>query len=172
VEEIKQDIQAARDIADDIEAISVKLGDKGKTTDQVITRIFNSSGYGNAYRSLAAWLYYGTRACFLQDADNLVMKTDDLVEVLGFLKEKFPEISRVTTYSRARTIVRKSVESLKKIREAGLNRVHVGLETGYDPLLKLVKKGVTGAQHIDAGRKVRKAGMELGFRNGCPYANW
>jgi hypothetical protein len=89
------------------------------------------------------------------------MKTADLVEVLEFLKEKFPEISRVTTYSRARTIVRKSVESLKKIREAGLNRVHVGLETGYDPLLKLVKKGVTGAQHIDAGQKILKAGMEL-----------
>jgi len=161
VEEIKQDIQAARDIAEDIEAISVKLGDKGETTDQVINQIFNSSGYGNAYRSLAAWLYYGTKACFLQDADNLVMKTADLVEILEFLKEKFPEISRVTTYSRSRTIVRKSVESLKKIREAGLNRVHVGLETGYDPLLKLVKKGVTGAQHIDAGQKVLKAGMEL-----------
>ena len=161
VEEIKKDIQTARDMAEDIEAISVKLGDKGKTTDQVINQIFNSSGYSNAYRSLAAWLYYGTKACFLQDADNLVMKTADLVEVLEFLKEKFPEISRVTTYSRARTIVRKSVESLKKIREAGLNRVHVGLETGYDPLLKLVKKGVTGAQHIDAGQKVLKAGMEL-----------
>ncbi len=161
VEEIKQDIRTAREMADDIEAISVKLGDKGRTTDQVINQIFNSSGYSNAYRSLAAWLYYGTKACFLQDADNLVMKTADLVEVLEFLKEKFPEISRVTTYSRARTIVRKSVESLKKIRKAGLNRVHVGLETGYDPLLKLVKKGVTGAQHIDAGQKVLKAGMEL-----------
>ena len=161
VEEIKQDIRTARDMADGIEAISMKLGDKGRTTDQVINQIFNSSGYSNAYRSLAAWLYYGTKACFLQDADNLVMKTVDLVEVLEFLKEKFPEISRVTTYSRARTIVRKSVESLKKIRKAGLNRVHVGLETGYDPLLKLVKKGVTGAQHIDAGQKVLKAGMEL-----------
>ena len=161
VEEIKKDIQTARDMADDIKALSWKLGDLGKTTDRVISRIFSSPGYSHAYRSLAAWLYYGTGACFLQDADNLVMRTDDMVEVLKFLKEKFPEISRVTTYSRARTIVRKSVESLTRIREAGLNRVHVGLETGYDPLLKLVKKGVTGAQHIEAGRRVVQAGMEL-----------
>ena len=161
VEEIKKDIQAARDIADDVKALSWKLGDRGATTDRVISRIFSSPGCSNAYRSLAAWLYYGTGACFLQDADNLVMRTDDLVEILNFLKEKFPEISRVTTYSRARTIVRKTVESLKKIREAGLNRVHVGLETGYDPLLKLVKKGVTGAQHIEAGQKVVQAGIEL-----------
>ena len=161
VEEIKADIQSAKDIADDIKSLSWKLGDRGKATDQVISRIFSSPGYSNAYRSLAAWLYYETGACFLQDADNLVMKTDDLVAILEFLKEKFPEISRVTTYSRARTIVRKSVESLTSIRKAGLNRVHVGLETGYDPLLKLVKKGVTGAQHVEAGRKVIKAGMEL-----------
>jgi radical SAM superfamily enzyme len=89
------------------------------------------------------------------------MKTKDLVEVISFLKKTFPEMTRVTTYSRSRTIVRKSVESLKAIQEAGLDRIHVGLETGYDPLLKFMKKGVTGAQHIEAGQKVLKAGMEL-----------
>lgn len=161
VEEIKEDIQNAKDIADDIKALSWKLGLSGKVTDQVVSHIFNSPNYSNAYRSVAGWLYYETGACFLQDADNLIMKTDDLVEVLKFLKSKFPEITRVTTYSRSRTIVRKSVESLKKIGEAGLDRVHVGLETGYDPLLKLMKKGVTGAQQIEAGRKIREAGLEL-----------
>jgi radical SAM superfamily enzyme YgiQ (UPF0313 family) len=160
-EEIKKDIQTARDIADDIKALSWKLGFSGKVTDQVISQIFTSSQYSDGYRSVAAWLYYGTGACFLQDADNLIMKTKDLVEVLSFLKEKFPEITRVTSYSRSRTIIRKSVDSLKSIREAGLDRIHVGLETGHDPLLKLMKKGVTGAQHIEAGRKVLEAGMEL-----------
>ncbi len=161
VEEIKEDIQTAKDTADEIKALSWKLGFSGEVNDQVISAIFNSPNYSNAYRSIAIWLYYGTGACFLQDADNLVMKTKDLVEVLGFLREKFPQITRVTTYSRSRTIVRKSVESLKAIREAGLDRVHVGLESGYDPLLKLMKKGVTGAQHVEAGRKVLDAGMEL-----------
>jgi hypothetical protein len=89
------------------------------------------------------------------------MKTGDLVEVLSFLRETFPEITRVTTYARSRTIVRKSVESLKAIREAGLDRIHIGLESGYDPLLTLIKKGVTGKQHVEAGRKIIEAGMEL-----------
>jgi radical SAM superfamily enzyme YgiQ (UPF0313 family) len=53
------------------------------------------------------------------------------------------------------------VESLKQIREAGLDRIHIGLESGYDPLLKFVKKGVSAAQHIEAGRKVIEAGIEL-----------
>jgi hypothetical protein len=161
VDEIKHDIQTARDIADDIKALSWQLGQAGDVTDPVVSHIFGSSGYSDNYRSVAAWMYYKTGACFLQDADNLVMTTRDLVETLSFLREKFPEIKRVTTYSRSRTVVRKSVESLRKIREAGLDRVHIGLETGYDPLLKLMKKGVTAAQHIEAGQKVVKAGMEL-----------
>jgi len=161
VAEIKEDILAAKGIADEIKALSWKLGCAGEIDDQVISYIFNQAGYRDNYRSIAAWLYYKTDACFLQDADNLIMKTKDLVEVLGFLRKTFAEISRVTTYSRSRTVVRKSVEALKQIKAAGLDRVHIGLETGCDPLLKLMNKGVTGAQHVDAGRRVIEAGMEL-----------
>jgi 2-iminoacetate synthase ThiH len=161
VEEIKKDIQAARDIADDVKELSWRLGYSGEVTDEVISYIFARPQYNECYRMVAMWLYYGTGACFLQDADNLIMKTDDLVEALLFLKEKFPEITRITTYSRARTVVRKSVESLRRIREAGLDRVHIGLESGYDPVLKFMRKGVSAAQHIDAGRKLIEAGMEL-----------
>jgi len=161
VAEIKEDIQAARDMADDIKALSWRLGYSGSVNDAVISHIFNDPACSEQYRGIAVWMYYGTNACFLQDADNLVMTTKDLVEVLQFLREKFPEISRVTTYSRSRTVIRKSVEALKQIREAGLDRVHIGLETGYDPLLKLMKKGVTAARHIDAGRRLLEAGMEL-----------
>jgi hypothetical protein len=161
VKEIKEDIQTIRGVADDIEALSWSLGCDGKVTDQVISQIFSTERYAEAYRSVAAWMYYDTGACFLQDADNLVMKTADLVDVLKFLLEKFPEIRRVTSYSRSRTIARKSMQALQEIREAGLDRIHVGLESGHDPVLKLMKKGVTAAQHVEAGRKVLEAGMEL-----------
>jgi hypothetical protein len=161
VDEIKEDILSAKQIADDIKALSLKLGYNGVVNDAVITAIFNQPGTNTHYRSIAAWLYYQTDACFLQDADNLIMKTKDLVEVLQFLKEQFPQIKRVTTYSRSRTVIRKSVDALKQIREAGLDRVHIGLETGYDPLLKLMKKGVSGAQHVEAGKRLLAAGMEV-----------
>jgi len=161
VEDIKGDIQTARDIVEDIKALSLRLGNRGEINSEIIDYIFKNDGFGDSYRSIAIWLYYGSGACFLQDADNFIMKTEDLVEILNFLRERFPEITRITTYSRSRTIVNKSLDSLKKIREAGLNRVHVGMESGYDPLLKLIKKGVNAAQHIEAGRKVLEAGMEL-----------
>jgi biotin synthase-like enzyme len=161
VEEIKQDIETVKDIVDDVKAVSWKLGCSGTVNDEVINSIFANSDYNDNYRSVAAWIYYGTGACFLQDADNMIMKTRDLVDVLEFLRKKLPDITRITTYSRSRTVVRKSVESLKQIREAGLDRIHIGLETAYDPLLKLMKKGVKGAQQIEAGQKVVEAGMEL-----------
>jgi radical SAM superfamily enzyme YgiQ (UPF0313 family) len=160
VDEIKQDILAAKQMADEITALSAKLGHNGAVNDAVISTIFNQPT-SSQYRSIAAWLYYQTDACFLQDADNLIMKTKDLVAVLQFLKQQFPQIKRVTTYSRSRTVIRKSVEALTQIRKAGLDRVHIGLESGYDPLLKLMKKGVTGAQHIEAGKRLVAAGMEV-----------
>jgi len=161
VAEIKDDIRTVRAIADEITAASWRIGCAGKITDAVINQVFSIGSHATSYRSVAAWMYYGTGACFLQDADNLIMRTDDLVEVLVYLRQIFPEIQRVTTYSRSRTVTRTSLESLRRIRTAGLDRVHIGLETGYDPLLKLVKKGVTGAQHVEAGRKLVEAGMQV-----------
>jgi histone acetyltransferase (RNA polymerase elongator complex component) len=161
LQEIKQDIQAARTIADEIKSLSWKLGDSGNVNDAVVSHIFSTGSYSSSYRSVAAWMYYGTGACFLQDADNLILRTDDLVEVLAFMRRIFPEIRRVTTYSRSRSAVKKSLDDLKRIRQAGLDRVHLGLETGYDPLLRRMKKGVTAAQQVEAGRRLVAAGLEV-----------
>lgn len=161
VAEIKQDIETVREMVDHIRAISRKLGDGGTVSQAVANAVLSDLRYSEQFRGVAAWLYHGTGACFLQDADNLVMKTGDLVAALRFLREKIPEVTRVTTYARSRTIVRKSPETMTEIRKAGLDRIHIGLETAYDPLLKLMKKGVTGEQHVAAGKKVIDAGIEL-----------
>jgi len=109
--------------------------------------------------------YHGDRfqTAFLQDANSLVMKTPDLVKVLSHLKEKFPGVRRVTSYARARTAARKTVGELKQLHEAGLSRLHIGLESGYDALLEYVKKGVTSELAIEAGQKVKQSGISLCF---------
>jgi hypothetical protein len=160
VQEVKEDIQSARDIADDIKAISWRLGESGNVTNAVLTYILNNH-HSYSYQNVALWLYYGTGECFLQDADNLIVKTKDLVEILAFLREKFPELTRVTTYARSRTVSGKSVSELKEIGQAGLDRIHIGLESGSDRVLKFIKKGVDAKRHIDAGRKSIEAGLSL-----------
>lgn len=112
-------------------------------------------------RQVAFWIYHGMKSLFLQDADALVLRTNDLVEILNYVREKFPTIERITTYSRAQTISRKSPEELQRLRGAGLNRIHIGMETGSDAVLSLVNKGVTREEQIRAGRNVVEAGFEL-----------
>ena len=84
-----------------------------------------------------------------------------MVEILKHLKKCFPRVERITSYARSHTIARIKDQDLKAIADAGLNRIHIGLETGSDEVLEMVKKGVTKAIHIRAGLKVKAAGMEL-----------
>ena len=98
---------------------------------------------------------------FLQDADSLLLPTADLLEILQHLKQKFPGITRITSYARAKTLKRKSVEELKELKEAGLTRIHVGMESGSATVLKMIKKGITPDDIIEGGTRVMEAGISL-----------
>ena len=161
VGEIRQDIRSARAMADEIEDISRRMGAGGRVDERVIRHILSDADRGDRFRSVALWHYYGTGACFLQDADNLIMKTDDLVDVIAFLRQTFPQIQRVTTYTRSKTVLKKSVDALKRIRAAGLDRIHIGLESGCDEVLRFMKKGSSGDEHVAAGLRVLSSGMQL-----------
>ncbi len=98
---------------------------------------------------------------FLQDANTMLVKPDDLVEILEYLRSLFPMVKRVTSYGRSHTIARISEDNLKRMTEAGLNRIHIGLETGSDRILSLIDKGVDKQTQITAGLKVKAVGIEL-----------
>ena len=164
VEDIKKDIQAAKTISDEIKQVSWQLGYAGQINNVVASTIIQrepnlSESY--SFITVFNWLSSGGHTVFLQDADSLIMRTPDLIEVIKFLKETFPSIDRITSYARTKTICHKTMEELKDIRAAGLNRLHVGLETGDDELLKYIDKGVTAEEQIIAGRKAIEAGFEF-----------
>lgn len=114
-----------------------------------------------AFPAAVNWMAAGKRSIFLQDANSLVIKPAQLVEILKHLKKQFPSVQRITSYARSHTIARINDENLKAIADAGLNRIHIGLESGSNIVLEKVRKGVTKEIHIDAGLKVKQAGMEL-----------
>jgi radical SAM superfamily enzyme YgiQ (UPF0313 family) len=105
--------------------------------------------------------YSGVKTAFLQDADSLILPADDLVAILNHLKEKFPKIDRITTYARARTLSHKSVNDLKRLKQAGLTRIHTGMESGSVTVLQMIKKGMTPEEVVTGGRHVMDAGIEL-----------
>lgn len=107
--------------------------------------------------------HYGpwVRSMFLPDGNTIIMKTDDLVQIFEFARTLFPRMERITVYGSARFVDKKSLDDLKRLKEAGLNRIHMGMETGDDVTLARVSKGTTSEQIIRAGCKVRESGIQL-----------
>ena len=98
---------------------------------------------------------------FFPSGNTIIIKTGDFVEILKYTRKLFPNLKRITIYGSAQYIVKKGLDDLKRIAEAGLSRMHVGLESGDDIVLKHVKKGSTSEIQIKAGQLVKKAGIEL-----------
>ena len=103
---------------------------------------------------------YLIRRIFLADGDALICKTDDLLYVMGEANKLFPECERITMYGAPKDVLLKSHEELVRLREAGLEMVYVGAESGDDDVLEFVKKGATHAEIAEAGRKLKAAGIK------------
>lgn len=98
---------------------------------------------------------------FLADGDALIVKTKDLLYILEKVKEIFPECERISMYGAPKDILGKTQEELKTLKEAGLDMIYMGIESGDDEVLTFVKKGATQAEMIEAGKKIKDAGMIL-----------
>jgi radical SAM superfamily enzyme YgiQ (UPF0313 family) len=109
----------------------------------------------------AAKIYKGANTVFIADSDSLVMK--NIEEIVQHIKLRFPNVDRVTSYARAKTLMRLGSERLKEIKKAGLTRVHVGLESGDKKTLEFMRKGATPEEMIAGGRAAKEAGLELSF---------
>ena len=156
VADIKQDILTVKAIQDRLKEAAAKAGGVEAAAISILNNPLSETHF-----NVALWLYHGGTSAFLQDANTLIMPTDDLVEVIKFLKQTLPTITRITSYGRSKTAAKKKLEELKALHEAGLDRLHIGLESGYDPILEYMDKGVTAADHIVGGKKIVASGISL-----------
>lgn len=115
----------------------------------------------NCYYVVAMWLMGGGKSVFLQDGNTLALSGGKLTEVLRYLRQTFPQIERITSYGRAENLSRVSAEEFAELKEAGLDRIHSGYESGSDQVLQMVNKGVTSEQQIRAGKNIKAGGLEL-----------
>jgi len=160
VENIIKDIDVLKNY---IERIQQMVRPGGYADHDTINTLYNSFEEKDrvAFNAAMNWYASGMKSIFLQDANSLIMKPDDLVFVLEYIKKCFPDVDRITSYARSHTIARIKQDDLQRMADAGLNRIHVGMESGSDIVLKKINKGVNKSTHIKAGLKVKQAGMEL-----------
>ena len=160
VEHLKQDIDTVRRYVDEIQQFRAQ-SDAGSQRELLGLQADRSESEQMAFHSALNWLRSGMQSIFLQDANTLVIKPDDLVEILDYARTSFPQVERITSYARSHSIARISDDDMARIAAAGLNRIHIGMESACDEVLDFIKKGVDKETHITAGQKVKRAGIEL-----------
>ena len=121
-----------------------------RSMDDIIGDIREAAAFYNQYEKV-----------FLCDGDAIVMKTEDLLEIIGEIKKDFPHCRLISTYAGPRSTLSKTPEELKILQEAGLGRAYLGIETGMEALLQSTNKGVTRAEMLEAGLRLRNAGIDL-----------
>jgi radical SAM superfamily enzyme YgiQ (UPF0313 family) len=104
---------------------------------------------------------WSLRRVFLENGDAIIAPQRLLVPVLKYLNEKFPNLERIGSYSTPQAALIKSVDELKELHKLGLKIVYLGVETGDEELLKKIDKGATYDQIVEAGRKIKQAGITL-----------
>jgi coproporphyrinogen III oxidase-like Fe-S oxidoreductase len=102
-----------------------------------------------------------TSRIFLADGDALNLPTDRMLQILGYINEKFPKLERISCYAMPKNILEKSPEDLKKIYNAGLRMFYIGIESGSDKILKKITKGATAQTIIMACQKAKDAGYTI-----------
>ena len=107
--------------------------------------------------------YYGPelRRVFLMDGDAIIMKTDELLQILRKLYGRFPALEKVTLYAGPRSTLSKTPEELRTLHEAGLSRAYLGVESGSDRVLQFIHKGCSAQEMLLAGRRLVEAGIDL-----------
>ncbi|MDY6823636.1 MAG: radical SAM protein [Thermodesulfobacteriota bacterium] len=164
-EHVKRDIDTVHKYVTMIQEAADDAGSVSRDAVYNISRSADTKSAGpgeqQALQAALHWYSAGMRSVFLQDANTLIIKPDELIDILKHLKARFPQARRITSYARSHTVSRIKQEKLEEIRQAGLNRIHIGMESGSDKVLEMVKKGSTKADHIKAGQKAKQAGFEL-----------
>jgi len=160
VEHVKKDIDSVYRYVEALQQMGGESGHISRIDANKIAENINQVDR-RAFFAALNWFNNSMSSIFIQDANSLFIKPSDMVEILLYLKRRFPVVERITSYARSHTIARIKEDDLNAIRDAGLNRIHIGLESGSDLVLKMVNKGATKETHIKAGIKVKNAGMEL-----------
>lgn len=110
---------------------------------------------------LARQYYRNVGRIFLADGDALIRKVSDLVTILDTIRELFPECERVSSYASPTSLQIRTDEELQLLRDKGLTLLYMGLESGCDDVLKLMRKGHTSAEIVECGQKVKRNGIGL-----------
>jgi biotin synthase-like enzyme len=99
---------------------------------------------------------------FFGDADPLQIGVDAFIEIAEYLRQVLP-IKRLTSYARVSTLWKLKKNTIADLARAGLDRVHIGLESGDARTLNYHRKGQSPKMIKEAAGWLKEAGIEVSF---------
>jgi radical SAM superfamily enzyme YgiQ (UPF0313 family) len=104
---------------------------------------------------------YNGNPVFLAGGNPTSAPTEYLVKIIEYIRLRMKNVPRVSCYAKALDILRKTDEELKQLAEAGLDIVYMGLESGSNEILRIMKKGTNAESMIKAGKRLLNSGIKL-----------
>lgn len=101
------------------------------------------------------------KTLFLADGDALIIPQQRLLRLCQQIRTELPWVRRISLYANCRDILKRSAQEFAALKKTGVGRIYMGLETGHDPVLQAIRKGATAAEMVEAGQRVREAGIFL-----------
>lgn len=121
-----------------------------RSSDEIIEELRGLKNYYDYYKRI-----------FLADGDAMGMPTSELMRILTFIREEITQINRVGIYAHGKNLLGKSIEELKRLKDAGLGIVYIGLESGSDKVLSQMNKGISVEECVEGALRAKKAGMKV-----------
>lgn len=103
------------------------------------------------------------KSIFLADANALVIPQARLVPIMETVAEAFPEFRNIYSFIDVFTGTRKSIRDFAVLRELGLKRVYLGVESGNPGLLDLLQKPQLVSDVIELAKRIKAGGINLGL---------
>ena len=98
---------------------------------------------------------------FLEHGDPFTMPAERLLKIAELIHQKLPKVGTIAMYASIQNIRRKTDAELRRLRDAGINGLDIGVESGLDEALTMMNKGHTAQESIEQLQRLKKAGYDF-----------
>ena len=98
---------------------------------------------------------------FLEHGDPFTMPAERLLKIAELIHQKLPKVGTIAMYASIQNIRRKTDAELRRLRDAGINGLDIGVESGLDEALTMMNKGHTAQESIEQLLRLKKAGIDF-----------
>ena len=100
--------------------------------------------------------FRSTKRVFLLNGNPFVLKTERLLKIAEIIHKYLKNVEVITTYASIKDIENKTDDELRQLKDAGINDLYIGVESGNQEALEFINKGNTVDEAIREMKRLDK----------------